>query len=159
MEYGLARIMDVACGLPAVTGKANAPFRRLLAFLISEANEGGSMKLLTVQSTTLTILLCATPVMAQSSDQAVNEGAGVIAWIVVGLIGGYLASRVVNKTGEGVIRDILLGIVGGIVGGILFRVLGGHGVTGFNLWSILVAFVGGVVVLLIYHTVRGQRAA
>jgi uncharacterized membrane protein YeaQ/YmgE (transglycosylase-associated protein family) len=117
------------------------------------------MKLLTVQSTTLTILLSATPVMAHSNDQAVNEGAGVIAWIIVGLIGGYLASRVVNKTGEGVVRDSILGIVGGIVGGILFRILGGHGVTGFNLWSILVAFVGAVIVLLIYHAVRGQRAA
>jgi uncharacterized membrane protein YeaQ/YmgE (transglycosylase-associated protein family) len=117
------------------------------------------MKLITVQSTTLTLLLCASPVMAQSNDQAVNEGAGVIAWIIVGLIGGYLASRFVNKTGEGMVRDIILGIVGGIVGGILFRILGGHGVTGFNLWSILVAFVGSVIVLLIYHTVRGQRAA
>jgi len=117
------------------------------------------MKLLTAQSTMLTILLCATPVMAQSNDQAVNEGAGIIAWIIVGLIGGYLASRIVNKSGEGVLRDILLGIVGGIVGGIIFRILGGHGVTGFNLWSILVAFVGGVVVLLIYHGVRGRRAA
>ena len=78
---------------------------------------------------------------------------------MVGLIGGYLASRVVNKTGEGVLRDILLGIVGGVIGGILFRAFGGHGVTGFNLWSILVAFVGGVVVLLIYHAVVGQRGA
>jgi uncharacterized membrane protein YeaQ/YmgE (transglycosylase-associated protein family) len=138
---------------------ANALPKLDVAFSHQRSQRGGSMKLLTVQSTALTILLCATPVMAQSNDQAVNEGAGVIAWIIVGLIGGYLASRVVNKTGEGVIRDILLGIVGGVVGGILFRVLGGHGVTGFNLWSILVAFVGGVVVLLIYHAVRGQRTA
>ena len=102
-------------------------------------------------------LLFASPALAQTNDQAVNEGAGVIAWIVVGLIGGYLASRMVNKTGEGIVRDIILGIVGGIVGGVIFRVLGGHGVTGFNLWSILVAFIGGVVVLLIYHAMFRQR--
>jgi uncharacterized membrane protein YeaQ/YmgE (transglycosylase-associated protein family) len=104
-------------------------------------------------------LAFATPALAQANDQAVNEGAGVIAWVLVGLIGGYLASRIVNKSGEGLLRDIVLGIIGGIVGGILFRALGGHGVTGFNLWSILVAFLGGVVVLLVYHTIRGQSRA
>ena len=117
------------------------------------------MKSFTILSVALTILLCATPALAQSNDQAVNEGAGVIAWILVGLIGGYLASRIVNKSGEGVVRDIILGIIGGIVGGIIFRIFGGHGVTGFNLWSILVAFIGGVVVLLIYHSTLGQRKA
>jgi uncharacterized membrane protein YeaQ/YmgE (transglycosylase-associated protein family) len=115
------------------------------------------MKLLTVQSLAITALLFASPALAQTNDQTMNEGAGIIAWIVVGLIGGYLASRIVNKTGEGLVRDIILGIVGGIVGGVIFRVLGGHGVTGFNLWSILVAFIGGVVVLLIYHAMFRQR--
>jgi uncharacterized membrane protein YeaQ/YmgE (transglycosylase-associated protein family) len=104
-------------------------------------------------------LLYASPALAQANDQAIEEGAGVIAWVVVGLIGGYLASRVVNKTGEGTLRDMILGIVGGVVGGIIFRSLGGHGVTGFNLWSILVAFVGGVVVLLVYHAAFGQKAS
>jgi uncharacterized membrane protein YeaQ/YmgE (transglycosylase-associated protein family) len=115
------------------------------------------MKLFTVQSLAAMTLLFASPALAQTNDQAVNEGAGVIAWILVGLIGGYLASRMVNKTGEGIVRDIILGIVGGIVGGVIFRVLGGHGVTGFNVWSILVAFIGGVVVLLIYHAMFRQR--
>jgi uncharacterized membrane protein YeaQ/YmgE (transglycosylase-associated protein family) len=115
------------------------------------------MKLFTVRSLAITTLLFASPALAQTNDQAVNEGAGVIAWILVGLIGGYLASRMVNKTGEGVVRDIILGIIGGIVGGVIFRVLGGHGVTGFNLWSILVAFIGSVVVLLIYHAMFRQR--
>jgi uncharacterized membrane protein YeaQ/YmgE (transglycosylase-associated protein family) len=105
-----------------------------------------------------TILLAA-PAWAEANNQQVAEGAGVIAWIVVGLIGGYLASRVVNKTGEGILRDIILGIIGGVVGGVIFRVLGGHGVTGLNLWSILVAFVGGIIILLIYHTVVSQRRA
>ena len=117
------------------------------------------MKLWTALPVAFTTVLFTTPAWAQATDQYINEGTGVIAWIVVGLIGGYLASRIVNKTGEGLLRDIILGILGGIVGGIIFRALGGHGVTGFNLWSILVAFVGGVVVLLIYHAIRGQRRA
>jgi uncharacterized membrane protein YeaQ/YmgE (transglycosylase-associated protein family) len=106
-----------------------------------------------------TSLLLSTPAWAAGNDATVNEGAGFIAWIVVGLIGGYLASRVINKTGEGMIRDIILGIVGGIIGGIIFRALGGHGVTGFNLWSILVAFVGAVVLLVVYHALRGPQRA
>lgn len=77
------------------------------------------MKLSTAQSIALTTLLFATPALAQTSDQVVNEGAGVMAWILVGLIGAYLASRVVNKTGEGVFRDIILGIVGGIFGEVI----------------------------------------
>ena len=101
--------------------------------------------------------LMANPALAQSSDQSVEEGAGILAWILVGLIGGFLASKVVNKTGKGMLRDILLGIVGGIVGGAVFRAFGGHGVTGFNLWSILVAFIGGIVVLVLYHAIAGQR--
>ena len=115
------------------------------------------MKLLTATSLSLATLILSTPAWAQANDQVVNEGAGAIAWIVVGLIGGYLASRVVNKTGEGLLRDMILGIIGGIVGGIIFRAIGSHGVTGFNVWSILVAFIGGVIVLLIYHAVAGPR--
>ena len=66
------------------------------------------MKLLKIQSIALSTLVLATPAFAQTNDQAVNEGAGVIAWILVGLIGGYLASRIVNKTGEGVCNAIKL---------------------------------------------------
>ena len=105
----------------------------------------------------LTVPLLATPAWAQTNDPTVNEGAGVIAWILIGLIAGYLASRVVNKTGEGTVRDIILGIIGGIVGGILFRALGHPGVTGFNVWSIFVAFLGAVVVLVLYHTLTGRH--
>ena len=101
--------------------------------------------------------LVAIPAFAQGPNDTIPEGAGIIAWIVVGLIGGFLASRVVNKTGEGFVRDIILGIIGGVIGGIIFRAFGGNGVTGINLWSILVAFVGGVVLLLIYHAFRGER--
>jgi hypothetical protein len=67
------------------------------------------MKLFTIQSFAIMGLLFASPALAQTNDQAVSEGAGVIAWILVGLIGGYLASRMVNKTGEGLVRDIILG--------------------------------------------------
>ena len=78
-----------------------------------------------------------------------------IAWIILGLIAGFIASKLVNKTGEGLIRDILLGIVGAVVGGWLMAALGGQGVNGFNLYSILVAIGGAVVVLVILHVVRG----
>jgi uncharacterized membrane protein YeaQ/YmgE (transglycosylase-associated protein family) len=77
-----------------------------------------------------------------------------IAWIVLGLIAGYIASKIVNRQGEGIIIDIVLGIVGAIVGGWLMTQLGDRGVDGFNLYSLLVAVVGAVIVLLIGHAVR-----
>jgi uncharacterized membrane protein YeaQ/YmgE (transglycosylase-associated protein family) len=122
-------------------------------------SEKNRVKLSTATSLSLITVLLSTPAWARAGDQPVAEGAGIIAWIVVGLIGGYLASRVVNRTGEGLLRDIILGIIGGIIGGIIFRAFGSHGVTGFNLWSILVAFIGGVVILVIYHAAFGQRRA
>jgi uncharacterized membrane protein YeaQ/YmgE (transglycosylase-associated protein family) len=81
-----------------------------------------------------------------------------LAWIVLGLIAGFIASKIVNKTGEGVIMDIVLGIVGAVVGGWLFNTFGHIGVTGVNLYSILVAVVGAIVVLVIYHALVGTRA-
>ena len=81
----------------------------------------------------------------------------ILAWIVVGLIGGFLASKVVNKTGEGLVLDIVLGIVGAMVGGFLFNMFGAAGATGINIYSIFVAFIGAVVVLLIYHAVFRRR--
>lgn len=83
---------------------------------------------------------------------------GIIAWLILGLIAGYIASRIVNKGGQGVILDIVLGIVGAIVGGFLFSVLGAGGVTGFNLYSLLVAVIGAIVVLVIYHAIVGRAA-
>lgn len=81
-----------------------------------------------------------------------------LAWIVLGLIAGFIASKIVNKTGEGVIMDIVLGIVGAVVGGWLFNTFGHIGVTGINLYSILVAVVGAIIVLVIYHALVGARA-
>ncbi len=78
-----------------------------------------------------------------------------LAWIVLGLIAGFVGSKLVNKTGEGVLLDIVLGIVGAVVGGYLFNMFGAHGVTGLNLYSMFVAVVGAVVVLVIYHAIRG----
>lgn len=74
-----------------------------------------------------------------------------LAWIVLGLIAGFIASKIVNKTGEGLVLDIILGIVGAVVGGWLFNTFGHVGVTGVNLYSILVAVIGAVIVLVIYH--------
>ncbi len=78
---------------------------------------------------------------------------GIIAWLVLGLIAGFIASKVINKSGEGLIMDIVLGIVGAVVGGWLFTRLGYAGVTGFNIYSMFVAVIGAIVVLLIYHMV------
>jgi uncharacterized membrane protein YeaQ/YmgE (transglycosylase-associated protein family) len=78
----------------------------------------------------------------------------ILAWIILGLLAGFIGSKIVNKSGEGLILDIVLGIVGAVVGGWLFNTFGAAGVTGLNLYSILVAVVGAVVVLLIYHAVR-----
>ncbi len=81
-----------------------------------------------------------------------------IAWIVLGLIAGFIASKIVNKAGEGVLLDIILGIVGAVVGGWLFQTFGMLGLTGVNLYSIGVAVVGAIVVLFIYHALVRRRA-
>jgi uncharacterized membrane protein YeaQ/YmgE (transglycosylase-associated protein family) len=83
---------------------------------------------------------------------------GVIGWIVLGLIAGFIASKLVNKRGEGLSFDILLGIVGAVVGGWIFQAAGATGVTGFNLWSLLVAVVGAVVLLAVWHAIRRSAA-
>ena len=75
----------------------------------------------------------------------------ILAWIVLGLIAGFIASKLVNKTGEGMLMDIILGIVGAVVGGWLFHTFGMPGVTGLNIYSILVAVIGAAVFLIIYH--------
>jgi uncharacterized membrane protein YeaQ/YmgE (transglycosylase-associated protein family) len=80
-----------------------------------------------------------------------------LAWIVLGLLAGFIGSKIVNKQGEGVLLDIVLGIVGAVVGGWLFNTFGASGVTGLNLYSLFVAVIGAVVLLIAYHAVR--RAA
>jgi uncharacterized membrane protein YeaQ/YmgE (transglycosylase-associated protein family) len=83
---------------------------------------------------------------------------GIIAWIVLGLIAGFIASKIVNRSGEGPLLDIVLGVVGALVGGFLFNLVGAAGVTGFNIWSILVAVAGAVVLLLAYHAIADRRS-
>jgi uncharacterized membrane protein YeaQ/YmgE (transglycosylase-associated protein family) len=80
----------------------------------------------------------------------------IVAWIVLGLISGFIASKVVNKTGEGVALDIVLGIVGAVVGGFLFNLVGATGIDGFNIWSMLVAVFGAIVVLVVKHSLTGR---
>jgi uncharacterized membrane protein YeaQ/YmgE (transglycosylase-associated protein family) len=77
-----------------------------------------------------------------------------LAWIVLGLLAGFIGSKIVNKQGEGMMLDIVLGIVGAVVGGWLFPTFGASGVTGLNLSSLLVAVIGSVVLLVAYHAVR-----
>jgi uncharacterized membrane protein YeaQ/YmgE (transglycosylase-associated protein family) len=81
-----------------------------------------------------------------------------LAWIVLGLVAGFIGSKLVNKSGEGFVLDILLGIVGAVVGGWLFSSFGAAGVTGLNLYSLLVAVVGAVVFLVVYHAIVGRRS-
>jgi uncharacterized membrane protein YeaQ/YmgE (transglycosylase-associated protein family) len=78
----------------------------------------------------------------------------LLAWIVLGLLAGFIGSKIVNKRGEGLIPDVVLGIVGAIIGGYLARFFGFHGVTGLNLYSLLIAVIGAVVVLVVYHAFR-----
>jgi uncharacterized membrane protein YeaQ/YmgE (transglycosylase-associated protein family) len=90
-------------------------------------------------------------------DNAGNTGPyiGLISWIVLGLIAGFIGSKIVNRTGEGLILDVVLGVVGAVIGGYLFNLLGARGVTGLNLWSLLVAVIGAIVVLMVYRLIAG----
>ena len=82
---------------------------------------------------------------------------GFIVWIIFGLIAGFIASRIVNKQGESFVVDLILGIIGAVVGGFLFQTFGFAPVTGFNFYSLIVAVVGAVVVLFLYHALVGRR--
>jgi uncharacterized membrane protein YeaQ/YmgE (transglycosylase-associated protein family) len=82
---------------------------------------------------------------------------GIISWLILGLIAGFIGSKIVNKSGEGLWLDIALGIIGAIVGGVLFSAVGMQGITGLNIWSMIVAIIGAVVVLLGYHALAGRR--
>jgi uncharacterized membrane protein YeaQ/YmgE (transglycosylase-associated protein family) len=80
----------------------------------------------------------------------------IIAWLILGLIAGFIGSKIVNRGGEGLVLDIVLGIVGAIVGGFLFSFFGAAPVTGLNLYSLFVAVIGSIVVLWVYHGVFGR---
>lgn len=83
---------------------------------------------------------------------------GIIAWLILGLISGFIASKIINKTGEGLVMDIVLGVVGALVGGFIAnRVFGIVGVTGLDFRSIIISVLGAIVVLLVYHMVVRRR--
>ena len=78
----------------------------------------------------------------------------ILAWIILGLIAGFIASKIVNKSGEGILLDIVLGVVGAVVGGYVFQMFGHSAVTGLNIYSLFVAVIGAVLFLVIYHALR-----
>jgi uncharacterized membrane protein YeaQ/YmgE (transglycosylase-associated protein family) len=81
----------------------------------------------------------------------------ILGWIVLGIIAGYIASHIVDNGGKGPLLDMVLGIVGALVGGFIFSALGAAPVTGFNLYSLFIAVIGAVVILVIYHAIEGRR--
>jgi uncharacterized membrane protein YeaQ/YmgE (transglycosylase-associated protein family) len=82
----------------------------------------------------------------------------IIAWLLLGLVAGFIASKIVNHTGSGILIDMMLGVVGAFVGGFLFSLVGAGGVTGFNIWSLLVAVIGAVVVVAAYHAIARRMS-
>jgi uncharacterized membrane protein YeaQ/YmgE (transglycosylase-associated protein family) len=84
---------------------------------------------------------------------------GIISWIILGLIAGFIGSKIVDRQGQGFWLDIALGVVGALVGGFLFSLFGASGVTGLNIYSMIVAVVGAIAVMLIYNTLSGRRRA
>lgn len=80
----------------------------------------------------------------------------ILAWIVLGVIAGFIASKLVRGGGGNLVLDLVLGVIGAVVGGFLFNQFGASGVTGLNLYSLLVAIIGAVVVLFVYHALAGR---
>ncbi len=81
----------------------------------------------------------------------------IIGWLILGLVAGFIASKIVNKSGQGLLLDIVLGIVGAFVGGFLFSLVGAAPVSGFSIYSMVVAVIGAIVVLVVYHALVGRR--
>jgi uncharacterized membrane protein YeaQ/YmgE (transglycosylase-associated protein family) len=101
---------------------------------------------------------CATGAYGQSFSQPSGDTMSFFAWIVLGLIAGFIGSKIVNRRGEGILLDVLLGIVGAFAGGWLFHVFGAPGVSGLNIYSLFVAVIGSVVLLVLYHAVFRRRS-
>ncbi len=84
---------------------------------------------------------------------------GILSWIIVGLVAGFLAKYVVPGEGPGgIIGDIIIGVIGAFVGGFVFNMFGHVGVNGLDVYSIFVAFIGAVVLLFILRALSGRRA-
>ena len=85
------------------------------------------------------------------------DAMGFLAWLIIGALAGWLASMVMGTNAQqGLLADIVVGIVGAFIGGFLFNVIGVPGVTGFNVWSLFVAFIGAVVLLGLYRMFTGR---
>lgn len=83
----------------------------------------------------------------------------ILGWIILGGLAGWIASKFVGTDkGQGILGNIIAGVIGGVVGGWLFDLLGGTGVTGFNIWSFFVAVIGAVIVLLIWKAISGRKS-
>jgi uncharacterized membrane protein YeaQ/YmgE (transglycosylase-associated protein family) len=98
---------------------------------------------------------------AAANDRVVQGGEhmGILSWVILGLIAGFIGSRIVDRRGQGFWLDIAIGIIGALVGGFVFNLFGASGVTGLNIYSMIVAVAGSIVVLVIYNTVMGRRRA
>lgn len=83
---------------------------------------------------------------------------GIFSWIVIGALSGWIASMFTGNSQEmGVGKNILAGIAGAFIGGLIMNLFGGIGITGFNLWSLLVATVGAVILLLIINAAKSKK--
>jgi len=76
----------------------------------------------------------------------------IFTWIIIGLVAGFLASKFVIRSGEGLLRDLALGIGGAVIGGSLFGVLTTAEVAGLDVFGLIVTLVGASAVLVVYHT-------
>jgi len=85
------------------------------------------------------------------------EPMGLISWIIVGLIAGWLASQAMPSS-FGIVGDTIIGMLGALAGGFIFEEFGSTGATGLNIWSIFVAFIGAVVLLFLMRAIGGRRA-
>lgn len=83
---------------------------------------------------------------------------GILSWIIVGAIAGWLAGLIMKGSGSGLVMNIIIGIVGAFIGGLIMNLIGNVGVTGFNIWSLLVALLGSIVLLFIVGLFRRGKA-
>ena len=88
------------------------------------------------------------------------DGMGIIGWIVLGGLAGWVASMIAGTDArQGLLGNILVGIVGAFIGGFVMSLFGAQGVTGFNIWSFVVALVGAVIALFIWKAIAGRKTA
>jgi uncharacterized membrane protein YeaQ/YmgE (transglycosylase-associated protein family) len=84
---------------------------------------------------------------------------GIIGWLVLGGLAGWVASMIAGTNGsQGPFGNIIIGIIGAFIGGFVVNLFGGSGVTGFNIWSFIVAVIGAVILLFIWKALTGRKA-